>query len=664
MSSRGVRRRGRWMGPRTLALAVAVAALAQACTPSRPPDAGEAGSPGPVGPPRHLVTVAAGDWSDASVWSGGGVPSAADSVEIRHAVRLDGDAAVGAILLHRSGSLSFDPSASRTLTVTANVEVRGTLEMRPSAAAIHTLRFAGIDEAAFVGEAEGPIDSDVGLWVMGRGRLDAVGTPRSGWLRTSDGLDAGATALTLESPPVGWEVGDEIVVVPTRAEDTTGFEVRRISAVSGTQVTLNAPLEHPHPAVDGLTPEVANLTRNVRIEGTPGGRTHVFIRSSGPQTIKHVAIRYVGPRNAAGFVLARYGLHFHRMFDDSRGSLVEGVVIRDSGSHSFVPHASHGITIRDSVAYDVMKEAFWWDRPPDPRLNDTRDSLWDHCLAAKVGGYGSEDVRASGFMLGSSGTAGGKPEPETGSGSRDEGSGKKTTGTKDQSEPKTGTPTKPEREARTGLPPVNVIRDSVAVGVDGDGKVMSGFQWPTGQSEPWEFSTGNVAHNNKLGIFVWSNDAFFHDIVDVRLYHNRIGLMHGAYQNLYRYEGLRLVNNENAAVELLATSGTGPRGRHARMDDVYIADAPVGLVIRKHALPPRIPTVLSGWSLEAVGTPIRVEEAGSQHPGSLDLVDWLVDGRRPRCSDVEVIEIHPRTVIRVFGGGGLLFRVTAAGCSG
>lgn len=522
---------------------------------------------------------------------------------------------VSSVVVQPGGELVFHPGRNVTLRSNGNILVLGKLRMRPNGHHRHGIVFRNVNESAFVGGGEDPIDSDVGLWVMGRGLLDIAGARKTGWLRASSGLSSGAGEIVLEREPEGWRTGDEIVVVPTRAGDTTGFEVRVIRGVDGAIVTLDDPLQEDHPSVDGLTAEVANLTRSVRIEGTPGGRTHVFVRSRRSQSIKHAAIRHVGPRGT-GFVLGRYGLHFDHMHDDSRGTLVEGVVVRDCGSHSFVPHASHGITMRDTIAFDVFKEAFWWDRPPDPMHNDSEDSVWDHCLAARVQGYGSEDIRASGFMLGSSGTNGNNPS--------------------------------------------NFIRDSAAVGVQGAGKGMSGFQWPTGQSEPWEFSRGlMVAHNCKNGIFVWSNDGFSHNVDNFRSYHNETGILHGAYKNVYRYDGARITGSTEAGVELLATSGDA---RQARMDNFTIEDAPIGLLVREHNLPPEQPSILANWTLVNVQTPVQIDESGSDNECRLDLVDWRVGGRPLECGDVSVIDIHPQTVIRGFDGGTHRFTVTAGGC--
>ena len=81
-------------------------------------------------------------------------------------------------------TLRFDPASDTTLELTGNLVVMGTLEMKPRPGVRHTLRFVGVDEAAFVGGGMEVLDSDVGLWVMDQGRLDIEGAPRAGWNRT------------------------------------------------------------------------------------------------------------------------------------------------------------------------------------------------------------------------------------------------------------------------------------------------------------------------------------------------------------------------------------------------------------------------------------------------------------------------------------------------
>lgn len=283
----------------------------------------------------------------------------------------------------------FDPGASTTVRVRGNVVVAGTLRMRPSrASVVHTLRFEGIDERRIVGgHAHHPVDTDVGIWVVGDGVLDLRGTRRAGWNRT--GTDP------------SWRPADELVVAPMTSGDHRTFAPFR----QGSRVpSVTAPDGTVHRA------EVANLTRNVRLHGggrnpsgilSDDGRFHVMFLGNRPQTLRHVELRWVGPRGPhrrddTDGVLGRYGLHFHRRGDATRGSLIEGVVVRDAGNHAFVPHSSHGITFRDTVAFDTFESAYWWDAG-----DLTDDTTYDHALAMNIKDYPSfRGYNVRGFSLG------------------------------------------------------------------------------------------------------------------------------------------------------------------------------------------------------------------------------------------------------------------------
>lgn len=270
----------------------------------------------------------------------------------------------------------------------------------------------------------------------------------------------------------------------------------------------------------GLGAEIGNLTRNVQVEGTgdgsssnaTNGRAHFMMMSSEPQTIRHAAFRLLGPRQDTGKtyrsgservsifegVPGRYPVHFHMMGDAARGSLVEGVVVEQAGNHAIVPHGSHGVTVRDVVAYDVWEDAMWWDPNTNDggRIHDSHDSLWDRILVAVV----RDDPPHRGYRLAAYRLGAGEPNS-------------------------------------------NVLRDSVAAGVQGS-KNASGYLWPEHSQGIWQFF-GNVAHNNKVdGIFVWQNNSNPHVITDYIGYSNGgAGIDHGAYRNGYTYEDVLLERN-------------------------------------------------------------------------------------------------------------------------
>ena len=484
------------------------------------------------------TSVASGRWSAAATWVGGQVPADGDSVIVAAGTEVIYDVParrMAGMTVQETAALVFDPNASAALSSSANVVIEGRLTMRPSSAAVEQLlRFVSVNEAAFVGGGMVPLATDTGLWVMHAGRLDVSGTPRSGWLRLLGGTAAGATTATLEAAPTGWQAGDEIAIAPTESPTVgepaySGFDEATLTGVNAATITWNHAAARAHPRVeDRWSAEVMNLTRNVRIEGTPTGRAHVFIHSQQPQTVNYAQIRYMGPRKATDdateAVLGRYGLHFHHGYDGSRGSQVIGTVVRDTGAHAFVPHFSHGITFRDTVSYDTVDEAYWWDLAADPASlgDETHDTLYDHAMAAKVlydppfRGY-----RLGGFSLGQ------------------------------------------------GLR--NVVRDSVGVGVRGNGE-SSGFNWPesngpSSEHGVWDFSRGNVAHNNAVnGIFIWQNDTERHLLANFDAYHNgSYGLRHGAYGNIYHYINGNLYGNGDGALYLQAVSSTPLRSRFDRV---------------------------------------------------------------------------------------------------
>ncbi len=600
----------------------------------------------------------------------------------------------------------FDPTTSTTVTVGANVVVYGVLRMRPaSPTVIHRLRFTGVDESSFVGGGLEVLDTDVGLWVMGAGRLDLQGTPKRAWTRTGwdpswndiDDVriapfavgDFGSDGFRRYTR--GQSVPSAVVRMPGRlprlagrnryetaalvARDGFGSGVRRVyvatgldfpDALAGAAVAgaLGAPLlltdrgtlpgatrdalaaldpseivvlggtAAISPGVEGaigavvpeattsedrvLAPEILNLTRNVKIEGTPAGRAHVLIRSSSPQTVRYVEIRNMGARRPEGGftegVLGRYGLHFHRCGDGSRGSLVEGVVVAEAGNHAFVPHASHGITFRDCIAYDVFEDAFWWD------VKDRTDDLvWESCVAALV----REDpdfrgFRLAGFLLGHG-----------------------------------------DRLTVTGC---------VAVAVQGT-KTAAGFAWPefTGGARDedgdllegiWEF-TDNISHNNRVdGVFTWQNTPEpGHIVSDSVFYRNgQAGIEHGAYINRYKYRRLVLWQNGLASDTMGAQIIQHAQGDGLEFSDIVTAGGPRSVLAVAHRGGPARTRYLRNSFGDRTAVVIR-EFEGSQgfEPGWYDFVDCGVE------PDDVVIESAVRGMSLRSQNGSSAFEITYDG---
>jgi hypothetical protein len=558
-----------------------------------------------------ITSVQSGNWSDPATW-GGKIPATTDTPLIAsgHIVVYDLALATTAGINISSGAmLSFDPSTSTTLQITANVVVEGKLQMRPATATvIQTLRFTGIDESKYVGGGMNVLDTDTGLWVMGSGQLELAGTSKTSWTRTTGSIASGATGIGLESTG-GWLPGDEICITPTEpptagAVFSSGFDESTVRNVSGSTITLSRATSHPHPVVNGQwAAEVMNLTRNVRIEGTATGRAHVFIRSTVTQTIKYTAFRYMGPRRNRGgdgaseLVAGRYGLHFHHAMDGSRGSLIEGNVMRDIGNHSYVPHVSHGIKFFDNIAYNVTETAFWWD-PGDP----THDVIYDHNIVAlcrfvtgslNMNAEDSPTFASSGFAL------------NTGDG--------------------------------------NICKNNVVVaGGQGDYGTGGAYNWDAVINEGvWGF-TDNIAHNNDCGLRVWQNSTRNHVIENFIAYYNGMGIFHGAYANSYTYNGGIIYGN---SIQVKAASANSNRVRFENMtlDGAGIID--YGFEVIHSPLPGDRPVFVRNVTIRGCRKAAIMDSAAPEIH-STDVVQCIIAGELmlyPDAAGGETIRVQPAT---------------------
>lgn len=460
-------------------------------------------------------------WDDPAAWPGGKVPGPGDVAVVSRDIVVSGARQVAGVQVKTGATLSWDPIAGAELRSTGNVVVDGTLRMRPSAATVdHALVFVGVDESAFVGGGMEVLDSDVGLWVVGEGRLDLQGHERTGWSRAADALPVGARGTALEVPVSGWVAGDEVAVVPTAATNSRwhlAYDDVRIESVSADRVAFTSPMVADHPLVRGQWgAELLNLSRNVRLEGTASGRAHImFLHVVNPQEVRHVAVRHMGPRpspTADDGHLGRYPVHFHHCGDGVRGSLLEGVVVRDSGNRAFVVHESNGVTLQDCIAHGVVDDAYWWDSPDGtrdwtPPASD--DITYRRCVASAVraANRGSGN-RMGGFSLG----------------------------------------------AGVG----NRCLESVAVGVDAR-RQASGFAWPSMsikvKGNTWEFSGCRSHNNGQNGLFVWQNDPEDHVLELFEVFHNgTFGMDLGAYGNNYQLADGIFFANGSAGMKFHAKS--------------------------------------------------------------------------------------------------------------
>ena len=445
----------------------------------------------------------------------------------------------------------------------ANVIVAGTLRMRGSGDMDDptTLRFINVDEEAFVGGGLDPVATDVGLWGVGDGLLDFIGTKRTRWCR-------GVL-------PDDWEDTDDMLIVPHLQDDygLDGLDPYLLGDDIPTIILGDGSETHT---------EIINLSCDVQVCGTPGGRSHITIVGDVPQTTKWFCARWMGPRKATGDsnisakVGGRVGVHFHRMGEASRGSLLEGVLVMDCGSHGFQPHASSGITLKDTLVYRSNETAYWWNhslpsgfgndivdederRAAENAFRTTADPVFDHCGSAIITTIPVFRGAPSGFLLG-----------------RVEGTA--------------------------------VVRDCFAAGNQSRNS-GAGFQWPSranGGKVPWVVEDC-VSHNNRCnGLRTWQNTVTGPHDVDVLVYHcEKAAYVIGAYglpNYVFRVRATRcgtgiviwaqssgdvrrsVIHFNEANYALRFTGKDGARG--------YMAGCGRNMLWKKHTAAPRRPVLL------------------------------------------------------------------------
>ncbi|MDO3383289.1 G8 domain-containing protein [Gilvimarinus algae] len=364
------------------------------------------------------ATIASGDWCDPSIWHNGAVPGDGARVVIGR------DNAVSYALsdtarlhtLRVDGELNFATNSDTRMTLdTLFVDPRGTLTIGTQSQPVnHSVN------AEIVFAANGDIDVDWDPLLLSRGliahgRLKIHGATKTPHVKLSSHASAGTSALNLESRPQGWKVGDTLVVTGTRysgwkwdnslravryheAQD----EVRTITNVSGTIVTLNQPLQYNHesPRSD-LKASIGNFTRNVRFvtenaDSVPvHQRGHVMFMHNNDIDVRYAEFFELGRTDKSRDsqeavdvsvmrpntnVRGRYSFHFHRSgtHDQRNPAIGIGNAVFGSPGWGYVHHDSHAM-LHNNVSYNTLGAGFVAETG-----NET--GAWTHNLAVNSKG--------------------------------------------------------------------------------------------------------------------------------------------------------------------------------------------------------------------------------------------------------------------------------------
>jgi hypothetical protein len=451
------------------------------------------------------------------------------------------------------GVLRASRSANSTLTLSNGslvVSGDGWLDYGTSAAPLPQTVTARVrfflDESRYQGGATRDPSTDVGVWLIDRGRMTSSGPDRGAWTLLGSTAAAGATQIVVDTRHVTrWYVGDELLIGPTRTIESGGTpnedELRRIVADLGSgRYQLDRPLSFTHTVqtvqwtdpngdvwTETLAPPVANLTRNIVLEAAdPNHRPHFIVLDNAQTQLGDAAIvmfspipRNIGtfgdPRRPVPRPFSRYALHYHMQRDASRGSRAWQVVIRDGMGDGLHVHESFGVVVEDIVVYnqarsfingvagtrpiflEEVRDAATGSRVPDTGAHD----LWlDRALVGRFSAGLGDTSRPTGVYLGG-------------------GVGAYVVGTH-------------------------------VFGARGGG---SGILWCEGCGNLGSANRDNpdrtprmlraTTHSSVTGFFWWQNTTPRQDILDLLAWNNRTGFDWGAYETSYWAYHSRAVGN-------------------------------------------------------------------------------------------------------------------------
>lgn len=270
-----------------------------------------------------IQSIASGNWSDPSIWDTGTVPGDGDTVIINagHTVVIDqdltiGDGSAGCIAIDIYGTLKYDVSANRILNLKGSIVVRsgGVLDWSDWANTTNELKVTIYSSATDI----------YGIACLDGGTLKIIGRQvfndyTEYTAKLAQDAVSGDTQIVIDSPKPKWKVGDKIVI-GTNAGTYTIYaaggacEIRTITAISGTTITLDSPLTNDYHKAGAY---VVNMYRNVQFYvNDPNYTSFIFAENLTPENrdnviIKNVYIKNFGVNNfygkIGGLLLPRMG---------------------------------------------------------------------------------------------------------------------------------------------------------------------------------------------------------------------------------------------------------------------------------------------------------------------------------------------------------------------
>ncbi len=343
------------------------------------------------------AAVKDGDWCHPNTWHNQTVPGDNARVVIPSGIDVVFNQ-VDESRLHTvrvDGSLRFaSDTSSRMIVDTLAVDPRGSLIIGSPSNPV-----SNAAKVEIIIADNGDIDVDWDPLLLSRGLIlhgttSIHGAAKTTHIKVSTDPLAGDTSIRLQTSPQNWRVGDTLVIAGSRFSGWkwdnsiravryhgTQDEVRTIAAISGSQITLDRPLNHNHisPRAD-LKVSVANFSRNVVIASEnadalpPHRRGHVMFMHSDKVDVRYAEFFELGRtdksrtnREATDLASAqsnsnvrgRYSFHFHRTGTNNQRNpaMAIGNAVFGSPGWGYVHHDSHAM-FHQNVSFNTFGAGF------------------------------------------------------------------------------------------------------------------------------------------------------------------------------------------------------------------------------------------------------------------------------------------------------------------
>jgi hypothetical protein len=334
--------------------------------------------------------IKSGAWSDPSVWNGSAPTGGRIVIPKGVGIIIDAPLAPAFASVRVDGCLEFARDRdTRLRTDLLYVAPGGELWVGSASAPI-----APSVKAEISFPSVGPIDVAKDKSLIGKGLVSAskttiVGAAKSSRLKAATPPLDGATTIALESAPVGWRVGDRVVLTGTRWVkffDVGGIrraqgaqdEELTITAINGASVTVSPALKYDHDGPGAaFRAYLVNFTRNVRLATENAAsrkvseRAHALFMS--PQTVirsaefdemgrtdksrRAVAASSLTQVLPDSNVKGRYPLHLHKTGHGGAGADIRNIAVWKSPGWGVAQHSSPAL-LYDNAVYRAFGAGF------------------------------------------------------------------------------------------------------------------------------------------------------------------------------------------------------------------------------------------------------------------------------------------------------------------